>query len=203
MNKYKLPELPYDYNALEPYIDETTMYIHHQRHHQGYVDGANKALKKLRESRERNDFDLIRHWQRELAFNASGHINHTLFWHSMSPDEGNHVRSPGLRNQIYKDFGSFDQFKSHFISATSSVEGSGWGMLVWDAMSNSLMIRTAENHQNTTITGSMPILLVDVWEHAYYLKYLNDREEYLKSWWEVINWKRVSHRLEALKRKHG
>lgn len=196
---YELPDLPYAYDALKPVIDETTMKVHHQQHHQGYVDGANEAKKKLHACVQSNDHDLIRHWERELAFHASGHINHIIFWYSMcSPNRSTSI-GPRLARQVGRDFGSFNALRAHFLAASNSVEGSGWGMLVWDPQSASLVVQAVENHQDTKITGTYPILCVDVWEHAYYLSYLNDRESYVERWFDhLVNWNRISNRFTSI-----
>jgi Fe-Mn family superoxide dismutase len=186
--KYILPPLPYDYDALEPHIDEMTMKLHHDRHHAGYVDGLNNALAMLAEIRTgKRPASEIQHWERELAFNGSGHVLHMLFWNCMSPDGGGKP-SGRLAEMIDRDFGSFEQFKSHFQKAAATVEGSGWGLLVFEPLSGRLRVLQAEKHQNLTMQGVQPLLVVDVWEHAYYLKYQNHRGKYLDAFLNVVNW---------------
>ncbi len=198
MAKYELPPLPYDYNALEPHIDEQTMRLHHDKHHLAYVNGANKALEELEKARSSGDFALVKHWERELAFHGSGHINHVIFWENMSPNGGGEPTGD-LANQIEKDFGSFAQFKAHFSAAAKAVEGSGWAILGWDKVGGHLLVYTAENHQNQTVRGVAPLLLLDVWEHAYYLKYQNNRGAYVDAWWNVVNWEDVAKRFAETK----
>lgn len=195
--EYVLPALPYPYNALEPYIDEQTMRLHHDIHHNGYVKGLNKATAMVKEATEKNDFSLIKHWERELAFHGSGHFLHTIFWNNMGPKQGS--RSATLEKQITKDFGSFDSFKNLYVSASNSVEGSGWGILGYQPHADKLVVLQAEKHQNQSQWITYPILVVDVWEHAYYLKYQNKRGDYVNAFFEVINWDDVSKRLEDLK----
>ncbi len=191
--EYVLPPLPYAYDALEPFIDRETMHLHHDKHHAGYVRGLNAALKKLQQARESGDFSLTAYYTQKLAFNGSGHIFHTLFWNSMSPDGGG---KPGgdLALAIRKDFGSFEKFKAQFIAAATKVEGSGWGVLAYEPLGKRLVILQAEKHQNLTQWGCVPLLVVDVWEHAYYLKYQNRRGEYVKAFFNVINWGNVAKR---------
>jgi Fe-Mn family superoxide dismutase len=199
MGRHELPPLPYEYDALEPYIDEQTMRLHHDKHHQGYVDGLNKAEEKIAEARKAGDYALIKHWEREAAFHGSGHFLHSLFWLNMAPSGqgGGGEPSGALAEQIVKDFGSFDAFKAHFSAASGAVEGSGWGVLVWQPQGQQLVILTAEKHQNLTQWGVVPLLVLDVWEHAYYLKYQNRRGEFIQAWWNVVNWGDVAARLAA------
>jgi Fe-Mn family superoxide dismutase len=189
-----LPPLPYPYNALEPFIDEKTMRIHHDKHHQSYVDGLNKAEKKLEEARRTGDFELVKHWERELAFNGAGHYLHTIFWEIMTPRS---VGRPGgvLADQIRRDFGGFEPFKKQFTEAAAKVEGGGWAILVWSPRSHRLEILTAEKHQNLSQWDTVPLLPLDVWEHAYYLKHQNDRAAYINDWWHVVNWPAVADRF--------
>lgn len=193
---HRLPPLPYAYNALEPYIDEQTMRIHHDKHHQSYVDGLNKAEVKLAEARKSGNFDLVKHWERELAFNGAGHYLHTIFWNEMSPQGGGRPTGP-LLEAIEQSFGSYDSFKQQFSEAASKVEGGGWAILVWSPRSHRLEILTAEKHQNLSQWDVVPLLALDVWEHAYYLKHQNKRDDYIKDWWKVVNWPYVSERYNA------
>ncbi|XEC93902.1 Fe-Mn family superoxide dismutase [Paenibacillus tarimensis] len=198
---HTLPPLPYPYNALEPYIDEATMRIHHDKHHKSYVEGLNKAEKELEKARKTGDFDLVKHWERELAFNGAGHYLHTLFWNVMSPHGGGTPSGP-IANQIVSDFGSYEAFKKHFSQAAEKVEGGGWAILVWSPRSRRLEILQAEKHQNLSQWDVVPVLPLDVWEHAYYLKHQNKRADYIKDWWNVVNWPYVNERfLEASKLK--
>lgn len=191
---HTLPPLPYAYNALEPYIDEATMKIHHDKHHQAYVDGLNKAENKLAEARKTGNFELVKHWERELAFNGAGHALHTLFWEIMNP-KGGGLPQGKLAEQIKKDFGSIDKFKKQFSEAADKVEGGGWSILVWNPRSQRLEILQAEKHQNLTQWEAIPLLAIDVWEHAYYLKHQNQRSKYIEDWWNVVYWPAVENRF--------
>jgi Fe-Mn family superoxide dismutase len=193
-----LPPLPYPYDALEPYIDKETMTIHHDRHHAGYVKGFNKAWKELSHARASDDYRLIKHWSRELSFHASGHVLHTLYWENMSPKAGEAPKEE-LAEAMNKSFGSFTRFMKHFIASAKAVEGSGWGIMAFEPYRGYLVILQAEKHQDLTIWGAYPLLVCDVWEHAYYLKYQNRRAEYVKNFFHVINWEEVGRRYQAVK----
>jgi Fe-Mn family superoxide dismutase len=186
--QYTLPELPYGYDALEPYMDEETVRIHHDIHHNGYVKGLNNALEKLQQARKNQDFSLIKHWERELAFHGAGNALHTLFWLSMSP-AGHRWPNGELANRIETDFGGFDSFKKEFSAAAASVEGSGWALLVYSPDDDQLRILTVEKHQNLLLPSMVPLLALDVWEHAYYLKYRSKRADYIEAWWNIVDWK--------------
>lgn len=190
---HTLPPLPYPYNALEPYIDEKTMRIHHDKHHQSYVDGLNTAEKKLEEARKTGNFDLVKHWERELAFNGAGHYLHTIFWTIMNPKGGGKPEGT-LAEQIKQDFGSYEAFKQQFSQAAEKVEGGGWAILVWSPRAGRLEILQAEKHQNLSQWDVVPLLPLDVWEHAYYLKHQNERKKYIEDWWNVVYWPAVQER---------
>lgn len=196
---HKLPPLPYPYKALEPYIDEQTMRLHHDKHHQSYVDGLNTAEKKMEEAREQDDFELIKHWEQEAAFHGAGHYLHTIFWNVMSPKGGGLPTGP-IAELIREDFGSFDAFKRQFSKAAEKVEGGGWAILVWSPRSHRLEILQAEKHQNLSQWDVIPLLALDVWEHAYYLKYHNKRADYINAWWNVVNWSHVNERFEQARK---
>ena len=193
-HKHVLPELPYAYNALEPHYDEATLKLHHGKHHQAYVDGLNKAEEKLSEARSTLDFSLIKHWEREVAFHGSGHLLHSLFWSNMSPTGGGEPTGL-LMEDISNNFGSFEAFKKQFSAAAAAVEGSGWALLVHSKEFKGLRILTIEKHQDVSLIGAIPLLTVDVWEHAYYLKYQNRRADWIAAWWNVVNWEDVQNRL--------
>ncbi|WP_425589646.1 superoxide dismutase [Guptibacillus hwajinpoensis] len=193
IGEHTLPPLPYKYNALEPAISARIMELHHDIHHKSYVDGLNKAELALQEARKNNDFDLIKHWERELAFNGAGHYLHTLFWSVMSPKGGK--PDSELLSEIQKSFGSFNQFKQQFTNAANKVEGSGWAILVWSPVSRRLEILQAEKHQNLSQWDVVPLLAIDVWEHAYYLQYENKRKQYIENWWSIVNWNEVNKRF--------
>lgn len=191
---HELPPLPYDYNALEPHIDEQTMRLHHDKHHLAYVNGLNTAEAKLTEAREKGDYALVKHWEREAAFHGAGHFLHCIFWENMSPKGGGQPTGK-LADTINSRFGSFDKFLAHFKAAGTAVEASGWVLLVKNNVTNVLDILTAEKHQDLTQWVVTPLLVCDVWEHAYYLKYQNNRAAYLEAFCNVINWEDVAKRL--------
>lgn len=197
--EYTLPPLPYDYNALEPHIDEQTMRIHHGKHHAGYTAGLNTVLKKLEEARGNGDYGNIQQLSRLLAFHSGGYYNHIVFWNNLAPagKGGGGEPSGKLAGAITRDFGSIEQFRAHFSAATNAVEGNGWGVLTWHPVLRRLTVMTMMNQQDLTAIGAVPLLMCDVWEHAYYLKYQNMRADYVKSWWNVVNWKNVAERFEA------
>lgn len=199
IGEHTLPPLPYSYDALEPYIDEKTMKLHHDKHHKSYVEGLNKAEIELKKARENNNFSLIKHWERELAFNGAGHYLHTIFWKVMDPNGGGKP-SGKIAKWIDQSFSSFDKFKTQFSKAAEKVEGSGWAALVWSPRAHRLEILQFEKHQNLSQQDIIPILVLDVWEHAYYLKYQNNRSAYIDAWWNVVNWNHVNKRLNTASR---
>lgn len=199
---HTLPALPYAYDALEPFIDKETMTIHHSMHHKAYVDGLNKAEKELALARSKGDFSLIEYWSKKAAFNGGGHFLHSLFWENMAPAHSSNVSALGgkepegaLRKKISEDFGSLESFKKQFTAAAVAVEGSGWAMLHHRPQDNRLIVLQGENQHKLTSWGATPILVLDVWEHAYYLKYQNKRAAYVEAWWNVVNWDVVSKRF--------
>ena len=196
--EYTLPDLPYAPEALEPHIDTETMNIHHGKHHAGYVRGLNRALRELENIRTgAGDPGLIKHWSRELSFHGSGHVNHTLFWLGMSPEASGPGRPAGsLMNRIEQDFRSYEQFLAHFKAASRTVEGSGWGWLVHDPVRRRLLVIQGEKQQDMMMTGVVPLLGVDVWEHAYYLRYQNRRGDYLDAFMRVVNWAEIERRFD-------
>ncbi|RNB86152.1 superoxide dismutase [Brevibacillus panacihumi] len=199
IGRHTLPPLPYAYDALEPHIDAETMRIHHDKLHQKYVDDLNKAELKLAEARANQDFDLVRHWERELAFNGAGHYLHTLFWYTMSPQGGGEP-SGDLAQAIDRYFGSFPAFQAHFTHAAEKVEGPGWAILVWSPRSSRLEILTAEKHQNLSQWDVIPLLPIDVWEHSYFLAYKEKRPDYVRAWWNLVNWPYVEERFEQARK---
>jgi Fe-Mn family superoxide dismutase len=194
LTKHELPKLPYNYNALEPHIDAQTMTLHHDKHHQAYVDGLNKAELELAKARATSDFALVQHWSRSLAFNYGGHFLHSLFWSIMGPGSGG-APSGALGDKIKDDFGSFDVFMKQFSEAAAKVEGGGWAVLHYRSLDNRLVIGQIESQQKMAQWGATQILVLDVWEHAYYLKYQNKRADYIKAWWNVVNWNAVGDSL--------
>lgn len=194
MQEATLPKLPYKYDALEPYYDKQTVEIHHDKHHAGYVNGFNTAVKKLQEARDNNDNSLVKHWERELAFHGAGHVLHSMFWENMRPGKEDNKAEGKVLKALENSFGSWDGFLKQFKSVTAAVEGSGWGVLAKDHDGN-LHIFSVEKHQDCFIPGMTPILVCDVWEHAYYLKYENRRADWIENFMKLINWKDVEKRL--------
>lgn len=192
---HKLPPLPYPHNALEPVIDAKTLEIHHDKHHKKYVDDLNKAELALVTARSQGDYTYIKYWENELAFNGSGHILHSIYWTIMTYPGAGGSPGPYTLSWINWYFGSFDAFKAQFSAATKSVEGSGWGILGYNPAFMHLEILQCQKHQNLTQWGVIPILVCDVWEHAYYLKYQNLRDDYVDAWWKLVNWNEVERRL--------
>ncbi|TYL37100.1 superoxide dismutase [Natronococcus pandeyae] len=195
--RYALPELPYEYDALEPHIDERIMELHHGEHHQAYVDGANAALDEFEEMRSAGDYEEIKAAKRDFSFNFSGHINHTIFWQNMSPDGGGEPDGE-LRSALEAQFGSFEAFRDEFTAAAESVEGGGWAMLFYEPVADLLVIGQVESQNELAHQGAIPILTLDVWEHAYYLQYENERASYVEEWWNVVDWTDVCRRYEFL-----
>ncbi|MFC3882505.1 superoxide dismutase [Bacillus songklensis] len=198
IGRHRLPPLPYPYNALEPVISEETMRLHHDILHQRYVDGLNKAELEMQKARESGNFSLIKHWEREAAFHGSGHYLHTIFWNVMSP-RGGGKPSDQLSIAINNTFGSFEKFKKQFSEAAKNVEAVGWAILVWSPRPHRLEILTAEKHQNLTQWDVIPLLVLDVWEHAYYLQYKTERDKYVYNWWKIVNWSEVEQRFNKAK----
>lgn len=193
--QHTLPPLPYPYDALEPVISEEALRIHHDRHHKAYVDGLNRAELALVEARGSNDYAYVKYWENQLTFNGSGHILHSIFWTNMAPLGARGQPGIATATQIKLYFGDFSNFKAQFIEAAEKVEASGWAILVWHPAWRRLELLQCEKHQNLTQWSGIPILVCDVWEHAYYLDYQNRRREYLEKWWSLINWDDVERRL--------
>ena len=194
---YELPALPYAYDALEPHYDEQTVRLHHDIHHNGYVTGLNGAVDKVGAMLKSGDFAAVKAACKELAFHGSGHILHSILWTNMKPKGGGQP-SGKLADAIKKQFGSYDAFKGLFLAATNAVEGSGWGILGRCPETGMLAVLQAEKHENLTVWGFRPILVLDVWEHAYYLKYQNKRPEWTATFMEhLVNWDNVAERFAA------
>ncbi len=192
----KLPALPYAYNALEPYISEEIMRLHHDKHHQGYVDGLNKAEKEL--YIKKPDAKFMKYWLREQAFHGSGHQLHTIFWFNMTPNSTKRPEGE-LSQKLNNDFGTWEQFKSLFTKTATSVEGDGWALLYWNPRNGKLGVQSFEKHQFFQIADIIPLLVLDMWEHAYYLQYKTDKKAYIENWWNVVNWNNVNNRYKKAK----
>jgi len=195
--KHTLPDLPYDYNALEPVISAEIMQIHHSKHHQVYVNMLNQTEEKFMEAKEKNNLKTMITLGPALRFHGGGHINHSIFWQNLSPNGGGEPDGELLK-AINKDFGSFESFKNTMSTATVGIQGSGWGWLGYNKSSKSLAIAACPNQDPLEpSTGLVPLLGIDVWEHAYYLQYKNVRPDYVKNIFNIINWKDVSQRFAA------
>ena len=200
---YTLPELPYDYAALEPWISGQIMELHHDKHHANYVAGANTTLEKMAEAREAGDFGTVNQLQKNLPFNLGGHLNHSVFWKNLSPDGGDKPEGE-LGAAIDDQFGSFDAFRGHFNAAALGIQGSGWAILAWDALGQRLIIEQLFDQQGNIAIGTQPLLMLDMWEHAFYLQYKNVKADYVKAFWNVVNWADVQQRFtEARKTQLG
>jgi len=196
---YTLPDLSYDYGALEPHISGQIMELHHDKHHATYVKGANTALDKLADARMKDDWTYLSKLQKDLAFNLSGHVLHSLFWENLSPDGGGEPTGE-LLDQIVKDMGSFDNFRSHMVQAAATIQGSGWALASWDPMSGAILVQQVHDHQGEHGQGTMPLLAIDAWEHAYYLQYRNQKADFFDAVWNVFDWDDVSTKLAAAKK---
>ena len=193
---YSLPELSYDYAALEPHISARIMELHHSKHHAAYVAGANTAIDQLAEAREKNDFTWINKLQKDLAFHLGGHVNHSIFWNNLSPDGGDKPTGE-LAAAIDDFFGSFDAFKAHYTAAAMGLQGSGWAFLAWDAVGKRLIIEQLYDQQGNIVAGTVPLLMLDMWEHAFYLDYVNVKADYVKAFWNIVNWADVQARFDS------
>jgi Fe-Mn family superoxide dismutase len=191
---YRLPELPYDYSALEPHISGRIMELHHDKHHATYVEGANKTLEQLDEARDKADFTRLAALEKALAFNLSGHILHSLFWQSMMPKGGGKPEGE-LAETLQRDFGGFDSFKKQLSQVAATIMGSGWAALVWEPLGGRLLTTQIYDHQSNLSQGGIPLLVIDAWEHAYYLQYENRKAEFFEAVWKVWNWKDVAQRF--------
>jgi len=187
MADYSLPDLPYDYGALEPSISGQIMELHHSKHHQAYVAGTNTALEQLAEARSANALGTVNMLSKNLAFNLAGHVNHSVFWTNMSPDGGDKPTGE-LASAIDEFFGSFDAFRAHFAAVALGIQGSGWTILAWESIGQKLVIEQLYDHQGNLAAGTVPLLLLDMWEHAFYLQYRNVKADYVNAWWNVVNW---------------
>ena len=197
--RYTLPKLPYPYDALEDLYDARTLQIHHLKHHAGYVNGLNATLEKLAAARKAGDYAEIKALSRALAFHGSGHVLHTLFWNSMKA--GGSEVPDDLAGSMKADFGSVQAAKAQFAAATKDVEGSGWGVLAYEPIGGKLLVLQAEKHQNLTVWGVVPLLVCDVWEHAYYLKYQNRRAEWVDAFMKLADWGFAARRYAAARKQ--
>ncbi|MFI9487254.1 superoxide dismutase [Promicromonospora sp. NPDC052451] len=195
MPAYTLPDLPYDYAALEPHISGRIMELHHDKHHAAYVAGANAALDALAQARETGDLAAVNLHEKNLAFNLGGHTNHTVFWHNLSPEGGGEPDGE-LAAAIADQFGSFAAFQAHFAAVATGIQGSGWAVLGWDGVGQRLAVFQLFDQQANVPLGITPLLMLDMWEHAFYLDYLNVKADYVTAFWNLANWSDVGARLD-------
>ncbi|BCN76572.1 superoxide dismutase [Prescottella equi] len=195
MTVYTLPDLPYDYAALEPHISGKIMELHHDKHHAAYVAGANTALDKLAELREADALaPVVNLHEKNLAFHLGGHTNHSVFWNNLSPEGGDKPEGE-LAAAIDDQFGSFDAFRSHFSANANAIQGSGWSILAWDSIGQRLIIVQLYDQQGNISIGLTPLLMLDMWEHAFYLDYQNVKGDYVNAFWNIVNWTDVADRF--------
>ncbi|MEU4231585.1 superoxide dismutase [Nonomuraea sp. NPDC026600] len=196
MGDYTLPDMPYDYAALEPAITGEILELHHAKHHAAYVKGANDTLERLADARDKGEFGGLVGLEKTFAFHLSGHVLHTIFWQNLSPDGGD--RPDGeLGDAITEHFGSFDAFAKQLTTATATVQGSGWGVLAWEPLGRRLVVEQVYDHHGNIGMNTTPLLVFDAWEHAYYLQYRNVRPDYVEKLWGLINWNDVIARYDA------
>ncbi|RWZ61358.1 superoxide dismutase [Labedella populi] len=200
MAEYTLPDLAYDYSALEPSISGRIMELHHSKHHQTYVTGANTALAQLAEARGSGNLANVNKLEKDLAFNLGGHVNHSIFWTNMSPNGGDKPTGE-LAAALDDAFGSFDAFQAHFTATALGVQGSGWSVLAWDVIGQRISVFQLFDQQGNVPLGLVPLLMLDVWEHAYYLDYQNVRADYVKAFWNIVDWSNVQARFTAAREK--
>jgi Fe-Mn family superoxide dismutase len=198
MKRYELPNLPYDYSALEPHCSGKILELHHGKHHAAYVKGANTTLDKLAEAREKRDFAAINQLQKNFAFHLSGHILHSLFWKNMSPRGGGRPAGE-IADAITDSFGSFEGLKSQLTEAALNVQGSGWGAMAWEPLGRRLVVEQVYDHQGNIGNGTVPLLVLDMWEHAYYLQYQNVKTDWVSAFWRVVNWQDVAERFGTVR----
>jgi Fe-Mn family superoxide dismutase len=191
---YTLPDLAYDFGALEPHIDGRIMELHHDKHHAGYVKGANATLERLHEMRGKDDFSVLSMLERNLAFHVSGHILHSVFWTNLSPDGGGEPDGD-LAATLEDTFGGIGAFRQQMTEAASTIQGSGWALASWEPVAGRLVVQQVHDHQGNHGQGTVPLLAIDAWEHAFYLQYENRKTEFFDAIWNVVNWRDVARRL--------
>jgi superoxide dismutase, Fe-Mn family len=199
MPVYSLPDPPYDYAALEPHYSAEVLELHHDKHHAAYVAGANTTLEKLDQARTSDDFGSINQLQKNLAFHLSGHVLHSMFWENLSPDGGGKPEGE-LASAIDEGFGTFEGLKSQLTESALNVQGSGWGALTWEPLGQRLIVEQVYDHQSNVGQGAPPLLVLDMWEHAYYLQYKNVKADWVKAFWEIVNWPDVAARFERARK---
>jgi Fe-Mn family superoxide dismutase len=194
---YTLPDMSYDYGALEPAMSGQILELHHSKHHAAYVKGSNDTLDQLAEARDKGDYSALVGLEKTLAFNLSGHVLHSIFWNNLRPGASADRPDGDLEAAIVEHFGSFEAFSAQLSTATKGVQGSGWGVLAWEPLSQRLIVEQVYDHHGNVGQGSTPILVFDAWEHAYYLQYKNVRPDYVDRLWSLVNWTDVTKRFDA------
>jgi len=205
MTTYSLPALPYDYSSLEPVISGEIIELHHDKHHAAYVKGANDTLEQLAEARDKDQWGSINGLEKNLAFHLSGHVLHSIYWQNMTGDGGGEpLEKDGtgeLADAIAEHFGGFDRFRAQLSKAAATTQGSGWGVLAWEPVSRRLIVEQVYDHQGNVGQGSVPLLVFDAWEHAFYLQYRNQKVDFVEAMWRVVNWQDVSKRYRAARER--
>lgn len=196
MAAYVLPDLPYDPGALEPHVQARIIELHHDKHHAAYVTGANTALERLHDARESEDFSAVPALEKSLAFNLSGHVLHSLFWTNLSPQGGGDPQGT-LADVLADTFGSADRFRLQMTAAASTIQGAGWAVAAWEPVAGRVIVQQVYDHQGNHGQGTVPLLAIDAWEHAYYLQYENRKTEFFAAFWKIVNWDDVASRLAA------
>jgi Fe-Mn family superoxide dismutase len=195
MAAYTLPELQYDFGALEPHVSGAIMELHHDKHHAAYVKGSNAALDELDEARTKGDYTRLAAVERALAFNLSGHILHSIFWTNLTPKGGGQPDGE-LAQAITRDFGGFDHFKRQLTQVASTIMGSGWGALIWEPLGGRLLTTQIYDHQSNLSQAGVPLMVIDAWEHAYYLQYKNQKTAFFDAVWNLWSWKDIADRFQ-------
>ena len=199
MSKYILPDLEYDFGALEPHISGQIMQLHHDKHHAAYVKKANETLEKIDEARDKSDFTRIGGLEKALAFNLSGHVLHSLFWRNLMPRGGGRPKGE-LASAISRDFGTFEGFQKQITEVAGTIMGSGWGALVYEPMAGRLLTSQIYDHQSNLAQAGVPLLVIDAWEHAYYLQYKTEKTKFFEAVWNLWNWDDVALRYDAARK---
>ena len=198
MPQYTLPELDYDYSALEPALSGEILELHHGKHHQAYVDGANATFEKLGEARASGDYGTINQLEKNMAFHLSGHVLHSLLWKNLTPDGGGEPDGE-LGAAISENFGAYAGFRAQLTEAANNVQGSGWAALSWEPLGRRLIVEQIYDHQGNVGQGGPPLLVLDMWEHAYYLQYKNQKKDWVEAFWSLVNWPDVSSRFDRVR----
>jgi len=196
---YSLPELRYGYDALEPHYSAELLELHHSKHHAAYVKGINATINDLREARTRGDYSAINMLQKNMAFHLSGHVLHSIFWRNLSPDGGGDPTGR-FADALNSAFDGPDRFREHMSKAALSIQGSGWAALSWEPVGSTLIVEQVFDHQGNSGSGTIPLLVLDMWEHAFYLQYRTDKQKWVDSYWELVDWQNVTDRFDSVSR---